>query len=118
MIEALIDGERRGQVLAGLAIGRMRTAGKLAGLSRALAGRFTGHHALLCRLHRDRIAVLDAAVDDLDERIGGKAARWQREADLLTSVPGFGDVMAWAWLGEIGPPRTSGSPAMRSSPPG
>ena len=51
MIEALIDGERRGQVLADLAIGRMRTAGKLTDLSMALAGRFTGHHALLCRLH-------------------------------------------------------------------
>ncbi len=33
MIEGLIDGERRGQVLADLAIGRMRTAGKLADLS-------------------------------------------------------------------------------------
>ena len=28
-------------------------AGKLADLSMALAGRFTEHHALLCRLHRD-----------------------------------------------------------------
>ena len=56
MIEALIDGERRGGVLADLAIGRMRTAGKLADLSMALAGRFTEHHALLCRLHLDRIA--------------------------------------------------------------
>ena len=33
----------------------------------------------------------------------GKAARWQREAGLLKSVPGFGDVVAQAWLGEIGP---------------
>ena len=41
MIEALIDGERRGQVLADLAIGRMRTAPKLADLSQALTGRFT-----------------------------------------------------------------------------
>jgi len=24
----------------------------------ALTGRFTGHHALLCRLHQDRIAAL------------------------------------------------------------
>jgi len=103
MTESLIDGERRGTVLADLARGRMRTAGKLAGLSMALTGRFTGHHALLCRLHRDRIAVFDAAVADLDERIAGKAARWQREAGLLTSVPGFGDVVAQAWLGEIGP---------------
>ena len=103
MIESLIDGERRGAVLADLALGRMRTAGKLADLSMALAGRFTGHHALLCRLHRDRITVLDEAVADLDERIAAGAAPWQREADLLTSIPGFGDVVAQAWLGEIGP---------------
>src|SRR6202040_2779225 len=41
MIEALIDGERRGAVLADLAQGRLRTAGKMADLSMALAGRFT-----------------------------------------------------------------------------
>ena len=89
MIEALIDGERRGGVLADLAIGRMRTAGKLADLSMALAGRFTGHHALLCRLHLDRIAVFDDAAGGLDKRIAGKACRWQRETGLLTSVPGL-----------------------------
>ena len=103
MIESLIDGERRGAVLADLAKGRMRTAGKLADLSMALTGRFTGHHALLCRLHRDRIAGFDAAVAGLDERIAGRAHSWRREADLLTTIPGFGDVVAQAWLGEIGP---------------
>ena len=103
MIEALIDGERRGGVLADLARGRMRAAGKLADLSMALTGRFTEHHALLCRLHRDRIAGFDAAVAGLDERIAGKVTRWQREQGLLTSVPGFGDVVAQAWLAEIGP---------------
>src|SRR6266567_860155 len=103
MIEALIDGERRGGVLADLARGRMREAGKLADLSMALTGRFTGHHALLCRLHQDRVAGFDAAVAGLEERIAGKVTRWQREADLLTSVPGFGDVVAQAWLAEIGP---------------
>jgi transposase len=103
MIEALIDGERRGAVLADLALGRMRTAGKLADLSMALTGRFTAHHELLCRLHRDRITGFDAAVGDLDGRIAPKAARWALEQDLLKSVPGFGDVVTWAWLGEIGP---------------
>lgn len=103
MIKALIDGERRGPVLADLAIGRMRTAGKLADLSMALAGRFTEHHALLCRLHQDRIAGFDAAVAGLDERIAAKVTRWQREGRLLGSVPGFGDVVTSAWLAEIGP---------------
>jgi transposase len=81
----------------------MRSAGKLADLSMALAGRFTEHHALLCRLPLDRIAVFDTAVGGLDQRIAGKAARWRREADLLTTVPGVGDIVARAWLGEIGP---------------
>jgi transposase len=103
MIESLIDGERRGAVLADLAKGPMRTAGKLADLSMALTGRFTGHHALLCRLHQDRIKVLDEAVAGLDGRIAARAARWQREQDLLKTLPGFGDVVAQAWLGEIGP---------------
>ena len=48
MIEALIDGERRGAVLADLAQGRLRTAGKMADLSMALVGRFTDHHAMMC----------------------------------------------------------------------
>jgi transposase len=103
MIEALIDGERRGQVLADLALGRMRTAGKLADLSMALAGRFTDHHALLCRLHLDRIAVFDTAVAGLEDQIAAKAAPWQREQHLLKTVPGFGDAVACAWLAEIGP---------------
>jgi len=103
MIEALIDGERRGAVLAELARGRMRTAGKLAELSQALAGRFTDHHALLCRLHLDRIAIFDTAVAGLEGQIAAKAAPWRREQSLLKTVPGFGDAVAQAWLGEIGP---------------
>jgi transposase len=103
MIEALIDGERRGAVLADLARGRMRTAGKLADLSMALTGRFTGHHALMCRLHLDRIAVFNTAVAGLQDQITIRAASWQREQDLLKSLPGFGDTVAQAWLAEIGP---------------
>lgn len=57
MIEALIDGERRGAVLADLAIGRMRP--KIPDLSMALEGRFQEHHAMLCRLHLDHLDHLD-----------------------------------------------------------
>jgi transposase len=103
MIESLIDGERRGAVLADLAIGRMRTAGKLADLSMALTGRFTEHHALLCRLHLDRIQLLEDAAAGLQAQIAARAASWQRETDLLKTVPGFGDVVAQAWIAEIGP---------------
>ena len=103
MIEALIDGERRGAVLAGLAQGRLRTAGKMADLSMALAGRFTDHHALMCRLHLDRIQALGEAVAGLDAKIAPLAARYACEAELLKTLPGFGDVIVAGWLGAIGP---------------
>ncbi len=103
MIEALIDGERRGAVLAELAQGRARTAGKMADLSMALAGRFTAHHALMCRLHLDRIKMLDDAAGDLDATIAPLVARYSREAELLKTLPGFGDVIVAGWLGAIGP---------------
>jgi len=103
MIEALIDGERRGAALADLAQGRLRTAGKMADLSMALAGRFTDHHAMMCRLHRDRIKMFGDAVADLDARIAPLVARYAREADLLKTLPGFGDVVVAGWLGAIGP---------------
>jgi transposase len=37
--------------MADLAWGRARAAAKMADLSMALEGRFTDHHALMCRLH-------------------------------------------------------------------
>src|SRR6266498_4758796 len=118
MIEALIDGERRGQVLADLAIGRMRTAGKLADLSRALSGRFTDHHAVLCRLHRDRIALFSTAVGGLEARIAVKAAPYRRELDLLNRLTGSGTRWRRRGWPRSARPRMSTSAVTRSSPPG
>ena len=89
----------------------MRAAGKLADLSMALAGRFTEHHALLCRLHQDRIAGFDAAVAGLDERIAGKVTRWQREAGPA-HVRSRASGTWWRRRGwaRSAPPRTGTSP--------
>ena len=103
MVDALIDGERRGQVLADMAKGSLRSAGKQADLSMALTARFTDHHAMLCRLHRDQIKLADHAIAGLDGQIAGMAGRWPRQLGLLDSVPGFGEVVSAAWLAEIGP---------------
>ncbi len=52
MLAALIDGQRDPAVLAELARGRMRS--KLPELNDALLGRFSEHHAFLCRMHLRR----------------------------------------------------------------
>jgi transposase len=103
MIEALIGGERRTEVMASLALRSLRAAGKQADLKMALAGRFTDHHAMLCRMHRDQIELAGQAIARLDEQIAAAASRWQRELDLLTTIPGFGVIIAAVWLAEIGP---------------
>ena len=74
MIEALIDGERRGPVLAQLAKGTMRS--KIADLSMALEGRFGDHHALMCRLHLDHIDHLEATIIWLDGQIEAMMDVW------------------------------------------
>ena len=100
MIEALIDGERRGPVLADLARGAMRA--KIADLSMALEGRFGEHHALMCRLHLDHIDHLDAMIIALDGQVEAMMTPFQCWRDLLATAPGIGRLSAAAVISEIG----------------
>jgi transposase len=100
MIEALIDGERRGRVLAELAKGKMRA--KIPDLSMALEGRFGEHHALMCRLHLDHIDHLEAMTTALDAQIEAMMTPFRAARDLLTTVPGIGPLAAAAVISEIG----------------
>jgi transposase len=100
MIEALIDGERRPQVLADLALGKMRA--KIPDLELALEGRFDDHHALMCRLHLDHIGHLDEMIAKLDAQIEAMMAPFRAERDLLTTIPGIGPLAAAAIISEIG----------------
>jgi len=85
MIESLTDGERRPEVLAELAIGRMRP--KIPDLAMALEGRFGEHHALMCRLHLDHIDHLVAMIAKLDAQIEAMMAPFRAARDLLTTIP-------------------------------
>jgi transposase len=100
MIESLIDGERRPEVLADLALGRMRV--KIPDLALALEGRFGEHHALMCRLHLDHIDHLDAMIAKLDAQIAAMMAPFRAARDLLTTIPGIGPLAAAAVISETG----------------
>jgi transposase len=104
MIESLIDGERRGAVLAELAKGKMRS--KIPDLSMALEGRFGDHHALMCRLHLDHIRHLERMLADLDAQTEAMMRPFKAAVSLLVTVPGVAALSAWAVISEI-----SASPA-------
>jgi len=126
MIEALIAGERDPLVLAELAKGRARA--RIALLAEACDGRFSEHHARLCRMLLDQADDLTRRIDTvttlLDEAIGALEAR---SDDVMTAaldastgeilpasrayvsaiariaqVPGGGPETARAVIGEIG----------------
>jgi transposase len=99
MIEALIDGERRGQVLADLAKGRMRS--KIPDMSMALEGRFGKHHAVMCRLHLEHIGHLEAMIAELEARIEAMMQPFRAARDLLVTIPGIGPLSAAAVKGYL-----------------
>lgn len=67
MLDALIAGERDPEVLAELALGKMRP--KRAALKEALTGRFDEHHAELIALLLEEIDALSAKIDTLTLRV-------------------------------------------------
>ena len=100
MIEALIAGERDGQVLADLARGRMRT--KITALRDALVGRFDDHHAFLAQMILRQVDAINAMVADLDTRITTEISPYQAQLDLLDTIPGVNERGAQTLIAEIG----------------
>jgi transposase len=100
MVEALIDGERRGGVLAELARGALRR--KIPDLSMALTGRFTDHHAGLCRLHLKHIDQLNELIAEVEAQIEALMIPFERSRELLMSIPGIGNRASSVILSEIG----------------
>ena len=100
MLAAMIDGQTNPLLLAEMAKGKMRR--KIPDLAQALDGHFDVHHAWLARSILARIDPVQAALVELDEVIGIEAAPWQRQLDLLQTMPGIGPGVAQVILAETG----------------
>ena len=100
MLEALIAGERRPEVLAELSKARMRA--KIPDLQLALVGRFGEHHALMARMHLDHIDHLDELIDRLDQEVDKEMVPFAQPAARLMTVPGIGKISAEVIIAEIG----------------
>ena len=100
MLDALVKGTTDPEVLAELALGKMRK--KIPALRDALQGRFGALHALL-------IGSILAHLDFLDEHISGLSAAIEEQIapfaaarELLMSIPGVGQRTAEIVIAEIG----------------
>ena len=100
MLDALIAGQRDPEVLADMALTRMRP--KIPELRQALLGRFNEHHALMIRMHLAHIDHLGAAIDALDAEVDRVIAPFAEQARRLMTIPGVGKRTAEVVIAEIG----------------
>ncbi|AMB39402.1 MULTISPECIES: IS110 family transposase [Paenarthrobacter] len=100
MLEALINGERNPEVLAGMARGTMRS--KIPALVDALTGRFRPHHAFMARLHLDQIDAHNRAIDTLTGRIEEAMEPFREAREALATIPGVSQRIAEVIIAETG----------------
>ena len=100
MLEALINGERNPEVLAGLAKGTLRS--RIPELVEALTGRFKAHHAFMARLHLDQIDAQSRIIDALTGRIEEAMEPFRAAREFLATIPGVSLKVADVILAETG----------------
>jgi transposase len=100
MLDALIAGERDTEVMADMALTRMRP--KIGELRLALEGRFDDHHALMLSLHLGHIDQLAATIERLDTEVAREIDPFVEQVRRLCSIPGIARRTAEVVIAEIG----------------
>lgn len=100
MLTALVEGTRDPEILAELARGRLRT--KIPALKEALAGRFGAHHGLIVGAILAHLEFLEEIIEQLSAEIEKVIAPFEREVELLRTIPGVERRTAETIVAEIG----------------
>ncbi|MBV9313214.1 MAG: IS110 family transposase [Pseudonocardia sp.] len=101
MLGALIRGTTDTEVLADLALGKLRK--KIPALREALTSRFSGHHALIVAAILSKLDFLDELIASLTVEIEKAIAPFAHQIQLLDTIPGVDQRTAQGLLAEIGP---------------
>ena len=100
ILKALIAGQTMPQALATLAHRRIHASADE--LEAALRGRVTKHHRFLLKLHLDQIDAFDAAIAAIDQEVNVNVEPFRAAIELLSSIPGVGNLAATVIVSEIG----------------
>lgn len=100
MIRALIAGVTDPAELASLARGRLKS--KREPLTLALEGRVTAHHRFLLERLMKQLAFLEEEIGRFEAEIDTQIAPFDRQVELLMTVPGIDRTSACALIAEIG----------------
>src|SRR2546426_7261747 len=100
ILAALIAGESHPERLAALASDKVKAS--RAELTAALHGRVTAHHRFMLKLHLGQIQSLQAAVRDVEARLGDALAPFRAAADRLITIHGIAETSARVLIAEIG----------------
>jgi len=100
MLAALIAGTTDTEVLADLALGRLRV--RIPALREALTSRFSGHHAIIVSSILAKLDFLDELITSLTVEIEQVVAPFVHQIDLLDTIPGVNQRTAQGLLAEIG----------------
>jgi transposase len=101
ILQALSKGESRADILADMAVGRLRE--KLPALRSALTGAMTEHHRFMLGFELDRLRSIESHIATLDARIEDVCRPFEWALHLLITIPGVKQCTAQNLLAEIGP---------------
>jgi transposase len=100
MLAALVAGEEDAQMMAGLALGKLRN--KKAALEEALHGRLEAHQRFLLAAQLRHIDNLGALIEEVSGEIEERLRPFQPDLERLTTIPGVGRRIAETLLSELG----------------
>ncbi|SFV10177.1 Transposase [Alicyclobacillus macrosporangiidus] len=101
MLSALINGEVIDpEQVADLAIGRLRS--KIPELTKALNGRVNLHHRKMLQRCLEHLEFLEKSIAELEADMEQYFAPYQKQEELLQTIPGVGIHVARVILAEIG----------------
>jgi transposase len=101
MIQALLTkDELTREEIKAMVHGKLRS--KIDQLVEAVNGKLTYHHRFLLNLHLENITFMAEQIQELDEEIQERMIPFQKESNLIQTIPGISSVTASAIIAEIG----------------